>query len=505
VKNTPVYLLALFMPAAWAQLTPADTVFAGLAARTRQLAYQSAGGDMTAIAPLMSQQNYRSFTHAMILMDGKPWTPDNELPTLIDVAISSKVVGPGDHLTVRSMFLADPGEASGGPYRMKLDLLKPDGAMEAAVEPGISVGAVRNRKAGEIEGLSFDPSKLAQPGPHLIRATLQNANGRTMYEYYRSFTIVANLNKRMGALEKTLELLPNQTTPAALEARHTLETLKEAHAVYVAPGFQGLTGWIFTIERSRGLGSKEAFDYEAGLARAEKLMASLKTGTDPLTAARGDLFMAYRSTFDGKVVPYRVYVPTNYDASKKYPLVVLLHGAGSDESDFIEAYEGLWPKLAEQRGYILASVTGRGPLSGYTKESGGEQDVLDVAAMVKAQYSVGPVYLGGHSMGSAGTWRIGMLYADRWAGLIPIAGANPQLIPGLEQAVAKGYKTPVMLVCGEKDALVPVGGCRIFAEKAKSLKAPVEYHEYAGADHLTVAVTSVPDIFDWLDRQTKSR
>ena len=39
--------------AANAQLTPADSVFAGLSARTRQMAYQAAGGDMSAITPLI--------------------------------------------------------------------------------------------------------------------------------------------------------------------------------------------------------------------------------------------------------------------------------------------------------------------------------------------------------------------------------------------------------------------------------------------------------------------
>jgi alpha-beta hydrolase superfamily lysophospholipase len=67
----------------------------------------------------------------------------------------------------------------------------------------------------------------------------------------------------------------------------------------------------------------------------------------------------------------------------------------------------------------------------------------------------------------------------------------------------KGVKTPVMMVCGVKDALVPVGGCRAVAEKAKALGAPVKYAEYAQGDHLSVAVMSIPDIFTWLDEQTK--
>jgi hypothetical protein len=49
-----------------------------------------------------------------------------------------------------------------------------------------------------------------------------------------------------------------------------------------------------------------------------------------------------------------------------------------------------------------------------------------------------------------------------------------------------------------------VAGCRTVAEKAKALDYPVKYAEYPDADHLSVAVISVPDIFDWLDQQAKT-
>ncbi len=497
--------LSVLAGAAYAQLTPGDSVFAGLVARTDTLAYKSHGGDMSAVTPLMAA-GYAGLTHSIVLMSGTPWTPDSQLTTGLDFALNAKLVGTGEHLIARAMFVLDAPAAADGPYKMKLDLLKADGSQEAAVEPGITLGDVRGRRTGEMAGLSFDPSKIVQPGLHTVRATLEDGSGKKLYEYYRSFTIVKDLNKRVAALDKTLELLPDQKSAAALEGRQALETIEEAHETYYAPGFQGLTGFVFTSLRAAGLGLKEPMNFDAGLTRATELADALSHGRDPMETARGDLFMAYRSNFDGKLVPYRVYVPTSYTASKKYPLVVLLHGAGGDETDFIEAYQGQWPKLAEEHGFILASVTGRGPLSGYSKESGGEQDVLDVMELVKQRYSVDPakVYLGGHSMGGAGTWRIGMEYPDKFAGLIPIAGTSPQLVPGLDAQIKKGIRMPVLMICGEKDALVPAAGCRPVAEKAKDLNAPITYKEYAGADHLSIAVTAVPDIFTWLDQQTKS-
>lgn len=502
------YLLLFAATAsASAQLTSNDTLFAGLSARTRQLAYQSQGGDMTAIKPLMSQQNYRSLTHAMVLMSGLAWTPDNELPTALDFAISAKLIGTGETLAARATFVFDAPAAANGPYSMKIDLLKPDGSQEGTADPGIVLGDVRGRRNGEMVGFSFNPSTLAQPGLHTVRATLTDGHGAKLYEYYRTFFIVTDLNKRVAALQKTLELLPGQKSLSALEARQVLETIELAHQGYHAAGFQNLTGYVFTGMRAAGLGLAEPLDFEAGLTRATLLATNAKEGQDTLADARGDLSLAYRSSFDGKLVPYRVYVPTTYDKSKKYPLVVLLHGAGGSETDFVEAYEKLWPKLAEQRGYILASVNGRGPVSGYSKVSGGEQDVFDVTDLVMQRYNIdaAKVYLGGHSMGGGGTWRLGLENAGKFAGLIPIAGTSTQLVPGLETQLKSGKKLPVLMVCGVKDALVAVAGCRSVAAKAKEIGAPVTYAEYADGDHLSVAVMSVPGIFDWLDEQTKGK
>ena len=36
---------------------------------------------------------------------------------------------------------------------------------------------------------------------------------------------------------------------------------------------------------------------------------------------------------DGKVLPYRILYPENYDPAKKYPLVLFLHGAGERGND----------------------------------------------------------------------------------------------------------------------------------------------------------------------------
>jgi predicted esterase len=510
-----------------AQITPADVVFARLSSSTVRMAYVERGGDMTAVKPLLDAANrgasplraYRDFTHAMSLMGTGKWTPDVELATALDFAINAKVVASGEPLHCRATFLFDAPTAETAPYRLDLDLLKPDKTSpegqqsearksdsheKIAVEPGIVLGDVKNRREGETAGLTFVPSKRVGPGLHVLRATLKNAKNETLYEYYRTFFVVENLKPRLASAQKVVDLLPAQDSRAATSTRYLLDTIHLAQLTYLGGAFQNLTGYLHTVYRARGFALAELMDYDAALENATKLATALKEGNDPLAGATGDLRLAYRSIFDGKLVPYRVYVPSKYDKSKPYPMITLLHGAGGDENNFFDRYEGRWPKLAEERGYIIVAVNGRGPLSGYQKANGAELDVLDVTVLVQKNYNIDPnrVYLAGHSMGSAGTWLIGLSHRDQFAALAPIAGSRMSSL--FETTLTSGPKIPLIIVAGVKDALVPVAGCRAVAQKAKELGYDVKYLEYPEGDHISVAVTSVKDIFDFFDAHRKS-
>jgi predicted esterase len=484
---------------------------------------------MTAVKPLLDEAGanalsnplkaYRAFTHAMTLMNGVKWTPEAELGSGLDFAINAKVVAVGEPLQCRATFLFDAPAADSGPYRLELDLLKPDKLTaegqktperksdaneKTGGEPGITLGDVRGRKEGETVGLIFDPSKRVGPGLYLLRATLKNGKNETLHEYYRTFFVVENLNRHLATAQKTIDLLADQTSRAATSARHLLDTIRLAQLSYLGGPFQNLVGYLHTTYRARGFALSEVMDFDAALDDATKLAAALKEGRDPLAGATGDLRLAYRSGFDGKLVPYRVYVPSKYDKSKSYPMITLLHGAGGDENNFFDRYDGRWPKLAEERGYIIVAVNGRGPLSGYQKANGGERDVLDVTQLVQKSYNIDPnrVYLAGHSMGSAGTWLIGLSHRDEFAALAPIAGSR--LTGPLESSLKAGPKIPLIIVAGVKDALVPVAGCRAVAEKTKEMGYDVKYLEYSDGDHISVAVSSVKDIFDFFDAHKRA-
>src|SRR5207245_1585629 len=159
----------------------------------------------------------------------------------------------------------------------------------------------------------------------------------------------------------------------------------------------------------------------------------------------------------GKEMEYTLYVPTTYDKEKKSPLIVALHGLGSNPNQIIR-YRGL-TDLAEKHGYIVCCPMGyniRGwygqPIPKFTfkKEDPdnlaelSEKDVMNVLGVVRKEYSVDPdrVYLMGHSMGGGGTFHLGFKHPDVWAALAPVAPA----IFRKPQDVEKIKHLPVILV-----------------------------------------------------------
>lgn len=512
----PVALSGLILFAATtpakAQVSSDDIRFARLFARSRLMPFQEKGGDDKPILALITEADkanavelvaaYRAYSRAMAMMSGTEWTPEAELDTALDFSLNAKVVGAEDYLQAHATFLFDAPAADAAPYRMELEIISHDGNREVSVPPGIQLGDVRGRKMGETVGLTFQPSKLVGPGFHVLRATLRNGRGALRYRYYRSFVLVHDLTGRMSAAQRELELLPDGNNPAAATARYLLEETERARRSYSGGNLQRLAGYIQTF--FSGDGSQPVPDFDGALKRAAAYTAALKKGGDPLAEATGDLRLAYRSSYDGKLVPYRIYIPSNYQPSKPYPIVLALHGAGGDENSFFEGYQGVWPKLAEERGYILAAINGRGPVGGYAKENGSEQDLLDVMTLVSKHYRVDStrVYLAGHSLGGFGTWKLGLEHRDRFAALASIAGTRVK--PEAESASRSGLKIPIAVACGVKDALVPVVGCRQAAESVKGLGYPIKYLEYPQADHSSVAVVSAAEIFNWFDAHRKA-
>jgi predicted esterase len=239
----------------------------------------------------------------------------------------------------------------------------------------------------------------------------------------------------------------------------------------------------------------DRIDFNGQLKEAGAMLDALDAGKDPFVASRGDFKKAYLSKLDNTLQPYRVYVPSSYDGSKPYPLVIALHGMGGDENSYFEAYnKGAFKAEAERHGYIVACPKGRKPASMYIGDA--ERDVLDVMEEMKRAYRIDPdrIYMTGHSMGGFGTWSIAMNHPDLFAALAPVAGGvtNPA-------GMSKIAHIPQIVIHGDKDPTVPVERSRVMVAMGKKLGVELKFVEVPGGDHGSVVAPTFKDVFEWFD------
>ena len=255
---------------------------------------------------------------------------------------------------------------------------------------------------------------------------------------------------------------------------------------------------------NRGVMEPGAFDLPRELAAAEWVAAAAKGGKDPFAGKTGDFERHYLLESAGEIMPYRVFVPKTYDASKPVPLVVALHGLGSSEDTWMDAYQQQLPALAEKYGYIAVSPLGYRADGFYgfsygndaasrRKQQFSEQDVMEVVARMRQHYKIDAsrMYLMGHSMGAIGTWFLGAKYPDLWAALGPVAGT------GSPQSIERMRQIPQFVVHGDADPTVSVAGSRNMVAAMKSLGVDHVYVEVPGGNHTDIVVPNLPGMFEF--------
>ena len=106
-------------------------------------------------------------------------------------------------------------------------------------------------------------------------------------------------------------------------------------------------------------------DPKAQILESRQFAKSAATPGGPQWQAKGDQHRTYRFPATGAEIGYRIYVPTTWDGKSKLPLVLMLHGAGSNESRYLDSNNKQLLQLAEQHGYLLVSPLGYSPMGAY--------------------------------------------------------------------------------------------------------------------------------------------
>ena len=240
--------------------------------------------------------------------------------------------------------------------------------------------------------------------------------------------------------------------------------------------------------------------------------------------ATGDQHRQYLFAPTGQQMPYRVYVPTTWDGRSSLPIVLFLHGAGANESTYLDIADGMLRKLAEKHGYIVISPLGFVPLGAYGNplrlpavfgESAvarsqvaavtpqrrrelalSELEVITALDVVTEEYGAdrSRTYLAGHSMGSGGVWHLAARYPDRWRAIAPMSG------PFVD---AESYPferiRPLPIIMTEGTGATPsLAGSRALAKYLREQKFDFRYVEVDG-NHGTMVPMVWPAIFEFFD------
>jgi phospholipase/carboxylesterase len=134
--------------------------------------------------------------------------------------------------------------------------------------------------------------------------------------------------------------------------------------------------------------------------------------------------------------PLRTFLPTGYEHNYPYPLLVFLHGHGGSEEQVLR----LAPRLS-RRNYICIGLRGPHPLAPrpdgrqtYTWGQGGQHDslveeyVFRAVEQTRRHYHVHSerIYLAGFREGATLAYRLGLLFPERFAGIVALNGALPR-------------------------------------------------------------------------------
>ena len=266
----------------------------------------------------------------------------------------------------------------------------------------------------------------------------------------------------------------------------------------------------FELARALTAGRREviAFDSTHAIARSEEIAGALARGRDPVFQATGLRSRAYRFAETGELVPYQVYVPSNWTPARKWPLVVALHGANLDETNMLGRASGEMQKLAEQHGFVVVAPLGYRINSAYGNTRGigkllgadpervrrSETDVMTVIDLIIKEYNVDPaqMYLTGNSMGGGGTWWIAAHHPGMFAAIAPTAFGGV-----VEEDVVGLRSVPILAVVGEKDELGMRDRVKQSADLLKANGADIEYLEIPGGTHKTAFDEAMARIFDF--------
>ena len=223
-------------------------------------------------------------------------------------------------------------------------------------------------------------------------------------------------------------------------------------------------------------------------------------------------------------LPYRLLLPENYDANKKYPLIFFMHGAGERGNDNEKQLEHgaklflkedvrkkfpaiiVFPQCTQNSFWSNVSFQsdGMGKRSFIFKPDGEPTIAMKLANellyKIMSEYRVQKkqVYIGGLSMGGMGTFEMVSRNPKIFAAAFPICGG------GNPATAKKIRKINWWVFHGAKDDVVLPLYSQVMVNALQAAKASVKFTLFPNANHNSWdPAFAEPQFLPWLFAQKK--
>jgi predicted peptidase len=236
------------------------------------------------------------------------------------------------------------------------------------------------------------------------------------------------------------------------------------------------------------------------------LVAFLHSGLNSLMAQRqpeSQQSRSFRTEITRTVeAQYLLFLPADYeeDRSKRWPLILFLHGAGERGTNLAQVARHGPPRIVErQPDFPFVVVSPQCP-PGQRWDS---EVLLALLDHVEREYRIDRrrVYLTGLSMGGYGTWHLGLSHPERFAAIAPICGGGDPIV--LLLGDPRRRKTlqslPVWAFHGARDPVVPLQESERMVNTLRQLGATnVQFTVYPEAQHDSWTETyDNPRLYEW--------
>ena len=232
-------------------------------------------------------------------------------------------------------------------------------------------------------------------------------------------------------------------------------------------------------------------------------------------------FLNRSLTIGGTTYRYAVYVPREFDRSRRWPVILFLHGSGERGTD------GLKPTQVGI-GSAIRFGSERIPAIVVFPQAPPDQRWLDQpadAAMMAldraiAEFNGDPsrLYLTGLSLGGYGTWHLALANPNRFAALVVVCGGivKPETAQNVRQSpltmdaadpyvftAQKLRHLPIRIYHGADDGLIPPTESRRMAAALEREGATVKYTEFPKVGHNAWdPAYGSDDLWTWLFAQS---